>query len=113
MRKDTVGFENFSSLDIRVGTVINAETFEGARKPAIKLWIDFGAEIGVLKSSAQITTFYEPQVLIGEQVLGVVNFEKRQIGNFMSECLVLGIYHNEGVVLAAPKSKCNNGEQLG
>lgn len=113
MKKEIVDNKLFEALDIRVGTVVEAAIFESARKPAIKLWIDFGEEIGVLKSSAQITKFYQAEHLVGEQILAVVNFKPRQIGNFMSQCLVLGIYHNEGVVLVAPKTKCINGEQLG
>lgn len=113
MRKVSVGFEAFSSLDIRVGTILKTENFEEARAPAFKLWVDFGEEVGILKTSAQITELYTLEGLIGQQVLGVVNFEAKQIGNFMSECLVLGIYHAEGVVLAAPKLPCKNGEKLG
>lgn len=113
MRKDSVGFDAFSALDIRVGTIVKTEEFAGARKPAYKLWVDFGEEVGILKSSAQITAFYSLASLKGQQVMGVVNFEPKQIGNFMSECLVLGIYHGEGVVLVAPKMPCKNGEILG
>lgn len=113
MKKDIVGFEYFSALDVRVGTIIKVETFPEAHKPAYKLWVDFGPEIGVLKTSAQITNRYSIQDLINEQVMGIVNFESRQIANFMSECLVLGIYSESGVVLIGPKSSCNNGEKLG
>lgn len=113
MRKDIVAFDHFSALDIRVGTILKAEFFAEARKPAFKLLVDFGEEIGVLKSSAQITECYSVDELEGIQVLGVVNFEPRQIANFMSQCLVLGLYSEKGVILIGPKSICNNGEKLG
>jgi tRNA-binding protein len=113
MIKDSVGFESFSALDIRVGTVKRVEIFAEARKPAYKLWVDFGEEVGVLKSSAQITDCYNIEALIDMQVMGVVNFEPRQIANFMSECLILGIYTERGVVLIIPKTDCKNGEKLG
>jgi tRNA-binding protein len=98
-----ITFDDFMKVDIRVGRVTRAEPFPEARKPAIKLWIDFGAEIGEKKTSAQITAHYTPEGLIGKQVMAVVNFPPRQIGKFMSEVLVLGVPDPEGgVVLLSP-----------
>ena len=85
---DPISWNDFERVDIRVGTVIQAEPYPEARKPAIKLWVDFGAEIGVKKTSAQLTVHYTPQALLGRQVAAVVNFPPRQIGKFMSEILV-------------------------
>ena len=100
---DTIAYDDFARVDIRVGTVTHAEPFPEARKPAIKLWVDFGAEIGVKKSSAQITAHYAPEALIGRQVMAVVNFPPRQIGPFMSEVLVLGASDDAGQIsLIAP-----------
>ena len=106
-------FDDFLKLDIRVGEVIRAEVFEKARKPAYKLWVDFGKNIGVKKSSAQITECYEIEDLVGRQVLGVVNFPPRQIADFMSEVLVLGVYSTQGVVLIQPEKPVEKGEKLG
>lgn len=106
-------FDDLLKLDIRAGTVITAEVFAKAKKPAFKLWVDYGSEIGVLKSSAQITQCYTPDELVGMQVLGVVNFPPRQIADFMSEALVLGIYAAQGVVLISPQQPVQNGDKLG
>lgn len=106
-------FEDFMKLDIRVGTVVSAKVFEKAKKPAYQLQVDFGEEIGVKKSSAQITDHYSTDDLIGKQVLAVVNFPPRQIADFMSEVLVLGTYSEGGVVLITPDKPVKNGDKLG
>lgn len=99
----TITYDDFQRVDIRVGRIIRAEPFPEARKPAIKLWVDFGPEIGEKRSSAQLTRHYTPEGLIGRLVMGVVNFPPRQIGKVMSEVLVLGVPDAEGeVVLLAP-----------
>ncbi|NFS06994.1 tRNA-binding protein [Clostridium botulinum] len=108
-----VNFEDFMKLDIRVGEIIKVEFFEKAKKPAYKLLVDFGNEIGIKKSSAQITECYKKEELIGKQVLGVVNFPPRQIADFMSEVLVLGIYTTQGVVLIQPQQPVRKGDKLG
>ncbi|MBC6436742.1 MAG: tRNA-binding protein [Rhodobacteraceae bacterium] len=109
----TISFDDFLKVDIRVGTVTRAEPFPEAHKPAIKLWVDFGATLGVKKSSAQITAHYTPGGLIGRQVVAVVNFPPRQIGPVMSEVLVLGVSDPEGgIVLLQPDLPVQNGERL-
>ena len=106
-------FEDFMKLDIRVGTIIEAKVFENAKKPAYQLKVDFGSEIGIKKSSAQITEVYKIEDLVGKQILAVVNFPPRQIANFMSEVLVLGTYSKSGVVLIKPDKQVENGDKLG
>ena len=108
--KSELSWDDFQKLDIRVGTVERAEAFLEARNPAIKLWLNFGSEIGVLKSSAQITDNYGPDELVGTQLLAVVNLPPKQIGTFMSECLVLGVIEVDGgVVLLGVRSVVTNG----
>lgn len=108
-----IGFDDFLKVDIRVGTIVEAEPYPEARKPAIKLVIDFGGAIGRKKSSAQITKHYRPEELAGRQVLAVVNFPPRQIGKFMSEVLTLGVPDAEGeVVLIAPDQGVPQGARL-
>lgn len=106
-------FDDFMKLDIRVGTIVEAKVFEKARKPAYQLHVDFGEDLGTKKSSAQITDYYQPEDLIGKQVVAVVNFPPRQIANFMSEVLVLGTYSEGGVVLITPDKAVKNGDKLG
>ena len=107
-----ISLDDFMTVDISVGRVTRAEPFPEARKPAIKMWIDFGPEIGERKTSAQITAHYTPETLVGRQVMGVVNFPPRQIGPFMSEVLVLGAYDADGVVLIAPDKEIPLGERM-
>ncbi|AJQ28584.1 tRNA-binding protein [Pelosinus fermentans] len=104
---------DFMELDIRVGEIIQVETFEKAKKPAYQLWVDFGDEIGTKKSSAQITQCYTKEELMGKQVLGVVNFPPRKIADFTSEVLVLGVYAQQGVVLIQPEQLVKKGDKLG
>jgi tRNA-binding protein len=109
----TISFADFERVDIRVGTVVDAQPFPEARKPAIKLTIDFGPEIGVKRSSAQLTVHYKPDQLIGRQVCAVVNFPPRQIGPFMSEVLTLGMPDGDGaVVLIRPDFQVPDGGRL-
>ena len=108
-----ISFDEFLAVDIRVGRVTRAEPYPEARKPAIKLWVDFGAELGEKKSSAQITAHYTPEALVGRQVLAVVNFPPRQIGKFVSEVLVLGLSDADGeVVLIGPDTDVPEGGRL-
>lgn len=108
---DKVTFEDFSKIDFRVGTIISVEPFTKAIKPAYKLKIDFG-ELGILKSSAQITHRYSTEDLINKQVIAVVNFPKKQIANFISECLVLGAVNEKDVILISPEDTVMNGLKI-
>ncbi|WP_273853819.1 tRNA-binding protein [Guptibacillus spartinae] len=105
--------DDFMKLDIRVGEVIEVNDFKKAKKPAYQLKVDLGEEIGIKKSSAQIKDLYQAEDLVGKQVMAVVNFPPRQIADFMSEVLVLGVYGDDGVVLIQPDQKVKNGDKLG
>jgi tRNA-binding protein len=110
--KPEINFEDFLKVDLRVGTILEVNDFPKARKPAYQLKIDFG-ELGIKKSSAQITDLYTKEALLNKQVSAILNFKSRQIANFMSECLVLGIYNTDGeVVLLQPSKAVKNGEQI-
>ena len=108
-----IDFDDFLKVDVRVGRVIRAEPFPEARNPAIKMWVDFGPGIGERKTSAQVTVHYDPEDLVGRQVMAVVNFPPRQIGRFMSEVLVLGVPDENGaIVLATPDKNVPDGGRL-
>ena len=110
---DNISFDDFLKVDVRTGKVLRAEAFPEARKPAIKLWIDFGPEIGERKTSAQITAHYEPEALVGKNVMAVVNFPPRQIGPFMSEVLLLGVPDETGaIVLISPDQDVPQGGRM-
>jgi len=110
---EEISWQDFEKVQLRVGTIVNAEAFPEARKPAFKLTVDFGGEVGLRRSSAQITDLYAADDLPGKQVLGVVNFPAKQIGPFMSECLVTGFVTDDGsVVLAVPDRPVGNGSRL-
>ena len=110
---DDLNWAEFERVDLRVGTIITAEIFKEARKPAIKMSIDFGEEIGIRKSSAQITDHYTPEDLVGKQISAVVNFPKKQIGPMMSECLVTGFTQPDGsIILAIPDKDAAKGSRL-
>lgn len=112
--ENNLTWEAFEKVEMRVGTILEANDFPEARKPAFQLTIDFGSEIGIRKTSAQITKRYEKSHLVGRQIVSVVNFPKKQIGKFMSECLVLGAVGEEGnVILLAPDFKVENGLRIG
>jgi tRNA-binding protein len=108
-----ITYSDFEKVEMRIGTIVHAEVFAEARKPAYKLTIDFGSEIGIKRSSAQITTHYTPEALLQKQVVAVVNFPAKQIGPFMSECLVLGAVGKEGdVVILCPERSIPNGLRI-
>lgn len=111
---ETIAWQDFEKVELRVGTVIAVEPFPEARKPAYKLTVDFGPEIGTRRSSAQITAHYGREELVGRQVVGVVNFPAKRIGPFISECLISGFYREDGtVILAVPDKPVANGAKLG
>ena len=110
---ETITWTDFEKIDIRVGTILSANDFPNAKKPAYQLTIDFG-ELGIMNSSAQITALYNSDQLIGQQVIAIVNFPPKQIANFFSECLVLGIYdENKNVILLQPQQPVSNGLKIG
>lgn len=110
---NTISFDDFLKVEIRVGRIVSAEVFPEARKPAYKLQVDFGEELGIRRSSAQITALYTPDELVGKLVVGVVNFPKKQIGPFMSECLVTGFHNEDGdVALCVPDRPVPLGTKL-
>ena len=111
--EQTLTWSEFEKVEIRVGTIVVVEDFPEARKPAFQLTIDFGADIGIRKTSAQITVLYEKQALIGRQVVAVVNFPPKQIGNFMSNCLVLGAMDGSNITLLTPDVAVVNGLRIG
>jgi tRNA-binding protein len=109
----TIEWEDFAKIDIRIGTIMEVTDFPKAKKPAYRLTIDFG-ELGIKKSSAQVTQLYAPEQLVGRQVMAIVNFPPKQIANFFSECLVLGVYTDKNeVVLVGPDRKVENGWKIG
>ena len=111
---ETIEWKDFEKIDIRVGTITEAKEFPRAKKPAFQLTIDFGPQLGIKKSSAQITKHYTPENLIGQQVIAVVNFPPKNIAGFMSECLVLGVYDDDKeVILLSPKTIVGNGLKIG
>jgi len=110
--KEETSFEDFIKVDVRIGTITEVKEFPKAKKPAYQILIDFGT-IGIKKSSAQITEFYTKEKLLGKQVIAIINFNPRQIANFMSECLILGVYNKDGhVVLLQTSQLIKNGEQI-
>ncbi|HDX8351643.1 tRNA-binding protein [Aeromonas veronii] len=111
---ETISWQDFEMVELRVGTLVRVEPFPEARKPAYKVWADFGPELGIRKSSAQITALYQPEQLVGRQIIAVVNFPTKQIGPFQSEFLLTGFYRQDGaVVMAIPERAVENGARLG
>ena len=111
---ETISWQDFEVVELRVGTLVRVEPFPEARKPAYKVWADFGPELGIRKSSAQITALYQPEQLVGRQIIAVVNFPTKQIGPFQSEFLLTGFYRSDGaVVMAIPERAVENGARLG
>jgi tRNA-binding protein len=109
-----ITWTEFDVVELRTGTILNVEEFPQARTPAYKITVDFGPEIGIRKSSAQVTGLYQPEQLLGRQIVGVVNFPPKQIGPMRSECLITGFYRDDGnVVLATPEREVPNGAKLG
>lgn len=111
MNKPPISWADFEKVDIRIGTIEKAQPFEKAKNPAYQLWINFG-ELGIKKTSAQITSRYNPEDLIGKQIIAVVNFPPKQIANFMSECLILGAVDGKDVILLIPDSPSKNGSAI-
>ncbi|MBT6277536.1 MAG: tRNA-binding protein [Chromatiales bacterium] len=109
----TIEWSDFEAVELRVGTITDAQDFPEARNPAYKIWVDFGPEVGIRKSSAQVTQLYSKEELLGRQIVGVVNFPPKQIGPFRSECLISGFVQEDGaVVLAVPERDVPNGARL-
>ena len=109
-----ISWNDFEKIDIRCGTVIEVKDFPKARKPSYQVWIDFGAEIGIKKSSAQITQQYKKEDILNKQVIAIVNFPPKQIADFFSECLILGVYdENNDVILLQPERTVKNGQRIG
>ena len=113
LKEQLIEYKDFDKIEMRIGTILEVTNFPEARKPAYQLVIDFGAVIGIKKSSAQITKRYQKEDLIDKQIIAVVNFPKKQIGKFMSECLVLGSVNNDDIVLLTSDFKVENGLRIG
>jgi len=109
---DQISWNDFQKIDMRIGTIIRVDDFPKAKKPAYQLHIDFGEELGILKSSAQITKRYTKEALLGKQIMAVVNFPKKQIANFFSECLVMGAVEGDDVILMEPSTQIKNGLKI-
>lgn len=109
---DQISWNDFEKIDMRIGTIVKVDNFPKAIKPAYQLHIDFGEPLGIMKSSAQITKRYSREVLIGKQIMAVVNFPKKQIANFFSECLVIGAVDGDDVILMQPTEKIKNGLKI-